>query len=99
MKGRITFEGEQTVDLEDDSYEVVYEVTADCWYQPAKLGGPPEDCYPEEGELDIVEFKITLIINSGGEHINSQELTKQCRAELDMDQIEEKVWERFMQDS
>ena len=97
MKSRVIYEGEQAVDLEHDSYTVCYTVVADCYYQPAKLGGPPENCYPEESEYDEISFKIDLIISSSGEHVNLKELEVKCLANLDAEQIEEKVWQSFME--
>ena len=43
-------ESEVHPDEEMDMREV--DIECECWgyYIPAKLCGPPEDCYPEEGE-------------------------------------------------
>jgi len=46
-------ESEVHPDEELDMREV--DIECECWgyYIPAKLYGPPEDCYPEEGEFEI----------------------------------------------
>jgi hypothetical protein len=95
-KGTVTLELEQEVELEDDSYLVLFDVTADCAYQPAQLSGPPESCYPEESELDITDLRITLITNSNGEEVNRKALVEQCREALDREMIEDALWDEFM---
>ena len=95
MKGRVTYEGEQEVDLVDDTYVVCFTVVADCSYQPERVSGPPEDCYPSESECDIVRCSIDLIVNSAGEPVNLDSVTEACSEALDMEAIEDKVWEQF----
>lgn len=39
--------------------ELIYvDVECKCWgyYDPGKLSGPPEDCYPPEGDFEIQEI-------------------------------------------
>lgn len=59
--------------LDHDQEEVSWEVSIelDCTYAgcPAKLSGPPEDCYPAEGpEFEFKEFTVfvgkTTIVKS-----------------------------------
>ncbi len=46
-------------DLEDISYEFPIEGTFNWWYLPARLWGPPEDCHPEENEIELEDFDTT----------------------------------------
>lgn len=42
--------------------EIEIEFTSSGYYQPAKLIGPPENCYPEEGEDERQVDSITITI-------------------------------------
>jgi len=95
MTGTVTYEGEQTVDLEEDTFVVCFTAVADCAYQPARVSGPPEDCYPEDGELDMTSLTIGLILNSNGEKVNLDSITDACREGLDQDAIEDQIWQQF----
>lgn len=45
-------------DRSDDNFEFEYEtitleVSGSSYFVPGKINGPPEDCYPDEGETEI----------------------------------------------
>jgi hypothetical protein len=42
----------------DEAYEVEVEVQYHAVYQPAKLNGPPDRCYPDESSMDIEDITI-----------------------------------------
>ena len=44
------------IDHEDD---VEVEVKWEGFYHRARISGPPEDCYPAEGEMDLLSVKRT----------------------------------------
>lgn len=36
-----------------EELEIIVEVSAHCYFQPGVTYGPPEKCYPDEGEIEI----------------------------------------------
>lgn len=44
--------------LGNDDFEVIVDVYYRATYQPARVSGPPEDCYPDESELSITGFDV-----------------------------------------
>ena len=98
-----TITGSLTVTLKDegreDIYDVSYEASAHCVYRPARISGPPEDCHPDESELNDLEVTITLVDDEQG---NAVDKTAPLWAALDnaliRALIEEQVWEAFMED-
>ncbi len=70
-------EGTQEIDGREIDYEAYVRVN----YQPAKLYGPPEDCYPDESETEI---ESSFTFPPGFE------------AKLDSEKIEEQAWEEFL---
>ena len=101
MKGTIHHEGEQTVEITVDdeprTYAVDFIATAECQFQRGRFSGPPEDCYPDDGECDVTEIKITRITNEEGEEVKDASIAAICRANLDEDQIADECWEAFME--
>lgn len=37
-----------------DGTDLELDVTYEAWHQRAKVSGPPEDCYPADGELTVI---------------------------------------------
>ena len=80
-RGVRTIEVEGTQTLGDDEHEIAYTATVRVNYQPAQLYGPPENCYPDESE---VEIESLVTVPPGFENI------------LDTGLIEDQAWEEFM---
>ena len=61
---------------EEDEYEVTFDFEAS--YTPAKLHGPPEDCYPADFDSD---FNITKV-EKNGEVVEFKTLPDDVRAKI-----------------
>ena len=98
-KSNVAVTGSQTVALDDHDYEVGYCATASCIYAPAQLYGPPENCYPDESELNDMEILITDVHGDDGRQITETALMwARLAIELNDDLIKEQLWETFMTD-
>jgi hypothetical protein len=69
-----------TIFREDDAVEVC--VDYDATYQAARIYGPPEDCYPEYGEM-----VINSVTDSDGGEVKL--------SDADEERIEEQAWEHY----
>lgn len=58
-----------------DDIEVCVDYNA--WYQQARVSGPPEDCYPEDGEMTI----NSVTDSDGGEVALTDEQQERIEAE------------------
>lgn len=56
------------------------------YYAPAKLSGPPEDCYPAEGEIEIDCDPLPEGVDFGD-------------LEALREDLEDEAWDDFMKDS
>ena len=74
----------QTVEVsgtqEIDGFDVEWDATVRLYYRPAKLYGPPENCYPEESEAEI------LTLTTWPEKFEDK-INEEC--------VEELAWEKF----
>jgi len=75
-----TCERGATVTLDDEEYDVWYEISGTCTYQPGKTWGPPEDCYPDESESEVDTVKILQV---DGEEDFSDYIRDRILLELD----------------
>mgnify|MGYP003116013449 CR=1 FL=1 len=52
---------------------VVATATADVWWSPARLSGPPELCYEEEGGIEIYSVTFAGPLPLDESHLTDQE--------------------------
>lgn len=45
------------IETDEAEFEIEIEVSWEGYYQHAKISGPPEDCYPEEGEMNLTAIE------------------------------------------
>jgi hypothetical protein len=63
--------------------DVTLDVEAEVWFTPGKVTGPPEDCYPPEGEVEVKSVFID------GHEVGIETWSRYEQ------QIEEAAWEEF----
>jgi len=99
----------QHVELDLDDEEIVvdgvayycdFAIKATLSHTPARVSGPPEDCYPEESEIDIEEMKLNEVRDENGEAlILTPPLLKQLSDALNIDRVHELLWEEWETES
>ena len=89
-------EDETELTVEDKNYVVLFGVTADMIYEPAKLSGPPEDCYPDNSECNIEDVKVLGVWDEEGDSIQpSKALLAELLAEYDPEDLSDEFWKLF----
>ena len=95
MKATIVADCEQDIKIGDREYLICYTITARCYYQRAKISGPPEDCYPEESDMEI-EIEVISATDAYGYVVPLSPLfLVQVTANLNTEKDEEAIWEEF----
>ena len=85
---------ETTVELDGCTYDVYVEATAHGYYDPGRTYGPPENCYPPEGEMDILSLKSSVMDSDGQEITDPVEIQRVLDA-LPEGLIDDALWESF----
>ena len=81
-----------TLMLNDEEQDVDFVIEADITYQPARISGPPEDCYPDESECYITEIKVRYPVDGCSDEQILAALEKQVGEE----KIKEDLWSDYM---
>lgn len=81
--------------LHDETIEVEIDVAYNASYRPAQISGPPEDCYPDESELEVTGFTVVSATLLDGDALNftADELTAAFQKE--QGRIIAACWEDF----
>jgi len=65
-RGNHSAEFHAFVTLPSGEYGVNYRLEGKCYSDPGKLYGPPEDCYPPEGEAEVYSVGILEVTDANG---------------------------------
>ena len=83
--------------LHDDQLEVSIDASYNAVYRPAKVSGPPENCHPDESELDLTGFTVEGVRDfSDGGDLPDPTLSELAAAfQAAEDRIIAECWEDF----
>ena len=96
MKRKIIIDASLEVEVDGVEYYVECTIQGTCYYEPAILGGPPEDCSPEESECDLESIKVDHaedLLNA--EEVKDPELLKKIELAIDEDWAIDCLWEEY----
>jgi hypothetical protein len=82
-----------TYTVEVDGNEIDLTIEYDAVYQPAKVSGPPEDCYPDESSLDITDVTFDL---SPDATVTEEQVIAFITQPIMEQKLEEACWEDYM---
>lgn len=74
-----------------EEHEITVRISYDATYQREYISGPPEDCYPAYGEMDLTAVEAIGALPDG---ITHGMLT--VAAVAANDRLEQEAWEDFM---
>ncbi len=77
---------------ESEEVDVDFRIEADITYQPARISGPPEDCYPDESTCDIEDIKVMSQIDG----LTDDDIIDALLKQIGEDKITEDFWEDYM---
>ena len=80
-----------TLMLGDEEVDVDFNIEADITYEPARVSGPPEDCYPDSSECEITAiFPLDTI-----DGFKDSDLLDALDKQIGEDKIIEDLWEDY----
>jgi len=74
-----------------EEHEIEVRISYDATYQAAYISGPPEDCHPAEGSMDLTAVEAIGALPDG---ITHGMLT--VAAVADNDRLEQEAWEDYL---
>ena len=81
-----------TLMLGGEEQDVDFSIEADMTYEPARISGPPEDCYPDESECDITEIKVMSEVDG----LKDADILDALEKQIGEERIIEDLWEDYM---
>ena len=75
-----------------EEHEIEVRISYDATYRAARISGPPEDCYPAEGDMDLTAVEAIGALPDG----ITQEMLTVAAMQAD-DRLTQEAWEDFMQ--
>lgn len=78
---RSVIDGKDFLPASDDVIRLELDITAEGYHQPARRTGPPENCYPAEGDFEIRHLAVTFVCEGGAFELDEDD-------EVDVDEDE-----------
>ena len=78
------------VETDEGEFEIEVEVSWEGYYQHAKVSGPPEDCYPEEGEMNLTAIEPADDLPPG----ITKDMFKEACSKAD-ERLTDAAWEEY----
>jgi len=89
-----------TVRLGAREFDVAYTLKGKCYYDPGRISGPPENCYPPESDADLESVTVTGIWEDGEDMLGLPGVVAAIEAELGNLPLDEYLLESYLsQDS
>jgi hypothetical protein len=77
-------------DRDGGEHEIPVRVSYDCDYQAAFISGPPEDCYPEAGDMEITDIEALGELPQGFTDDDLKNLD-----DAEKSRIEDEAWDHY----
>lgn len=71
---------DEDMEIDGSTYSVACTVMGTCYFESARLSGPPEDCSPEEAECDIHSIDLDECFDAEGDLVRNPDLLKAIAA-------------------
>ena len=78
-----------TLTFGDQEEDIDFDISADITYQPARISGPPEDCYPDESSCENIQIKVLSQIDG----LKDADILDALETQIGEDKIVEDLWE------
>ena len=90
--------GEQEVTYEGQTYTVLWAARGNCVYAPAKVDGPPEDCHPDESEVELTDVIAVWASDAATASVEDPAMLEALGKRLNNTRISNTLWEAFMEE-
>lgn len=91
-----SIERSATVRLGGMKFHIHYYITGVCYYDPGRLSGPPEDCYPPESEAEVQAIALLSLTNEWNVPVTHEMTRALILAELKKLPLEDYLLEDWM---